>query len=172
MKLAGPEDGFSIIGGCGSCGDPFVHGDSVANARLIASAPDLLEALECAVYDMDNFENLTDTIENCKRAIAKAKGVTEAERAAFYYFYPNNCWGGYDKFFSPSIPSKIGSILVGSINQAVKGDRASLDEAVAILSKEHTKDGELCSPTREAKTAVLLLIDMHNERCIFKIERK
>jgi len=52
----GPDSGFSVIGGCGCCDSPWVmpfepKGEALANARLIAAAPELYEALR------DFFEN-------------------------------------------------------------------------------------------------------------------
>ena len=63
-------------------------GERKANARLIASAPDLLEALENALADINwllvegfdtnadecNIDGVRDTIAEIKQAIAKAKG--------------------------------------------------------------------------------------------------
>lgn len=51
-----------------------------ANARLIAAAPDLLEALEEAIRDHDDFEDgrlSGNTVATMYAAIAKAKGEVE-----------------------------------------------------------------------------------------------
>lgn len=52
--VAGPEDGFEPIGTCGCCSGYWVkgatEGEKLANARLIAAAPELADALE-AVLD-------------------------------------------------------------------------------------------------------------------------
>lgn len=51
-----------------------------ANARLIAAAPDLLEALEAIVHTWDGpaYKHfMRDNIDLAKRAIAKAKGGVE-----------------------------------------------------------------------------------------------
>jgi hypothetical protein len=56
-------------------GRPSVIGDmdeAMANARLIAAAPDMLEAMEVALEFMP--EKATIAIEKIKSAIAKAKG--------------------------------------------------------------------------------------------------
>jgi len=55
-------------------------GEREANARLIASAPDLLEALTWAVDHFDgntrcNAEQETNCIEKCRAAILKATGA-------------------------------------------------------------------------------------------------
>ena len=62
----------------GSQGLPFVackHHDQIANARLIAAAPDLLQAL---IYAVDLIETVSpfegDTLRNARAAIAKATG--------------------------------------------------------------------------------------------------
>lgn len=48
--LAGPKGGFVPVGGCGCCGSPFMaaerHDVGLADARLLAAAPDLLFVLE------------------------------------------------------------------------------------------------------------------------------
>lgn len=44
----GPEDGFAPFGACGCCNSPWMMADddqtALADARLIAAAPDLLKA--------------------------------------------------------------------------------------------------------------------------------
>jgi len=48
--VVGPDEGFVPFGGCGCCGSPWLNGtteeEEVANAHLIAAAPDLLQALQ------------------------------------------------------------------------------------------------------------------------------
>lgn len=65
-----------IVGGCGCCDSPWVSCE--ADARLIAAAPDLLEALEEIVKEYcenpDNGRTLRWAIDGAKEAIAKAKG--------------------------------------------------------------------------------------------------
>lgn len=63
-----------IVGGCGCCDSPWVSCE--ADARLIAAAPDLLEALEEAVVLLAIFGvgMETKTYKRSKAAIAKAKG--------------------------------------------------------------------------------------------------
>ena len=65
-----------IVGGCGCCDSPWVSCE--ADARLIAAAPELLEALEKIVR---MFEGADDTVwavedyrQKARAAIAKAKG--------------------------------------------------------------------------------------------------
>jgi hypothetical protein len=66
----------SIVSGCGCCDSPWVS--SEADARLIAAAPELLEALEEIVKEYyenpDNGRTLRWAIDGAKEAIAKAKG--------------------------------------------------------------------------------------------------
>lgn len=56
------------------------HDESAANARLIAAAPDLLEALERCLNFIENTESeIGETLpcgEYARAAIAKAKGAT------------------------------------------------------------------------------------------------
>lgn len=60
----------------------FIDGDyrdqdysiQMANARLIASAPDLLEALDALVNSADNPAQFFDAVIGARAAIAKAKG--------------------------------------------------------------------------------------------------
>ena len=52
-----------------------------ANATLIAAAPELLEALECLIHDVEceiePHGRMIDAFSNAKNAIAKAKGETK-----------------------------------------------------------------------------------------------
>jgi len=64
----------NIISGCGCCGSPTIS--SEADARLIAAAPDLLEACNLALNALkDNDWNEADGVFIALRAaIAKAEG--------------------------------------------------------------------------------------------------
>lgn len=72
------------VAACGPTAADDGYGEQqMANARLIAAAPDLLEALEYAVVDFDNWaahednhphEHLVAWAEKARAAIAKAKG--------------------------------------------------------------------------------------------------
>jgi hypothetical protein len=46
-----------------------------ANARLIAASPDLLEAADDALADLEGYEFAAETIRKLRAAIAKATGV-------------------------------------------------------------------------------------------------
>ncbi len=60
--IAGNKEDFCPIQGCGCCGSPWVSDakfsdtsdEAKANARLIAAAPDLLEALKIAASYMES----------------------------------------------------------------------------------------------------------------------
>jgi hypothetical protein len=43
--------GATLIGACSCCNGAFISDDAEGNARLIAAAPDLLDALELIVKD-------------------------------------------------------------------------------------------------------------------------
>ena len=47
-----------------------------ANARLIAASPDLLEAADDALADLEGYEFAAETIRKLRAAIAKATGET------------------------------------------------------------------------------------------------
>ena len=78
-RIAGGYDvvrGQQLIAACGGAGD-YACEQAEANARLIAPAPDLLDALKAVVscwgvkaIGMDDF------IEDARAAIAKAEGIT------------------------------------------------------------------------------------------------
>jgi hypothetical protein len=52
--------------------------EAIANARLIAAAPDLMAALERLVANLDEGDFISTTrIDDARAAIAKAKGLTE-----------------------------------------------------------------------------------------------
>ena len=54
--------------------EPF-NSEQIANARLIAAAPDLLEALKRCKFDSLNMT--LDDLEFCRAAIARATGESE-----------------------------------------------------------------------------------------------
>ncbi len=83
--LVGPEDGFQPFGGCGCCGSPWIQGgtdnEQMANARLIAAAPDLLEVtqafrqkLSTYVHAFTGDTELRKLLAKCDAAIEKARG--------------------------------------------------------------------------------------------------
>ena len=52
------------------------EGEDAANARLIAASPDLLEAADDALADLEGYEFAAETIRKLQAAIAKATGET------------------------------------------------------------------------------------------------
>ena len=89
---AGPPDGFDPIWTCGCCGGYAMAGDpleAIANGRLIAAAPELLEACRLIVaYDesdpedgMQMMANYVHALDAARAAIAKAEAKAEGEGA-------------------------------------------------------------------------------------------
>jgi len=67
--IAGAKPGYlAEVRDCGS-------GDVKANARLIATAPDLLSALQRAANLLARYPEHTDAWRECRAAIAKAEGA-------------------------------------------------------------------------------------------------
>lgn len=67
-----------VMADSGRRGIAFVCGESDANARLIAAAPDLLDAVEeLLIYlaDWDDPDN--DTCQRARAAVAKVKGESK-----------------------------------------------------------------------------------------------
>lgn len=59
-----------VVGGCGCCDSPWCN---LADARLIAAAPDLLEALKVVLDDL-MYKHHARVIDVAHAAIAKAEG--------------------------------------------------------------------------------------------------
>ena len=72
FEITTAHDSTSIVGGCGCCDSPWVS--SEADARLIAAAPELLEALESLVQRVGGDEWFAEWAGMARVAIAKAKG--------------------------------------------------------------------------------------------------
>ena len=60
---------IEVVAGCGWRGPPYMRGNPDADARLIAAAPDLLEALHGVLRVADR---ATDEFDAARAAIAKA----------------------------------------------------------------------------------------------------
>jgi hypothetical protein len=73
-----PENGKGDIAHCSGFDSNRFHSEEVANAHLIAAAPDLLEALVLLLQVNDGVPMLgieaSKRIESARAAIAKAKG--------------------------------------------------------------------------------------------------
>lgn len=65
--------GITVVGGCGCCGSPSMDGNPEADARLIAAAPELLDALEWLVALLPDPELDTDEVQ--RERVTKARAV-------------------------------------------------------------------------------------------------
>lgn len=66
----GPKDGFII---CDICNDGYGEEEQLANAKLIAAAPELLEALERFTrLSMQKYPEMIGWINEAQKAIKKA----------------------------------------------------------------------------------------------------
>ena len=77
--LCGNPDDPEIVADCAPTDLMAVQDDErkVANARLIAAAPELLEALERVAYEFQSYMSDSEqrhTLDDVRAAIAKAKG--------------------------------------------------------------------------------------------------
>lgn len=74
------SDGYIIAHVSSWKNDPETAAEAFANANLIAAAPDLLEALEAAVFDIENTHPLDSNYswaDAARKAIARAKGESQ-----------------------------------------------------------------------------------------------
>ncbi len=75
-KVIAPHsvNGFDPLTQENVIGGASVHPDAIDNARLIAAAPELLEALEDVVYVLNKLSEWEDYTKEARVIIAKAKG--------------------------------------------------------------------------------------------------
>jgi len=97
--------------------------------------------------------------------------MNDSQKEAVKFFYPvsfdyHRGWGGYDRLFSPSIPSRIGTPLTDAISKGLKDlDRDKLKAAIEMLSNSHMKylpqagrgEDVVCFPTEQAAEGAVLL---------------
>lgn len=75
ITVLGCETGYFGIATVGGPSNPDMQDTMRANARLIAAAPELLEALEALLKEVSTYHKYP-TMKMAKAAIAKAKGAT------------------------------------------------------------------------------------------------
>lgn len=84
---------------------------------------------------------------------------------AINYFYPNGAWGGYVKFFEPTLSDRLGELLFQNIISALRGDECAQQIAKAMFQTTFSKNEisekgagttvkVFCCPTDEAKVAI------------------
>jgi len=97
--------------------------------------------------------------------------MNDSQTQAMKFFYPvsfdyHRGWGGYDRLFSPAIPSRIGSQLTDAISKGIRDlDPDRLKAAIEMLSNSHTKylsqagrgEDVVCFPTEQAAEGAILL---------------
>ncbi len=80
-------------------------------------------------------------------------------RRVIEYCWPNGYWGGYGRWFEPSVNTKTGDLLISSLSSGLRNsDITALHTAVWVLSTVHTKNvhkprGPVCGTTQCVPTA-------------------
>jgi hypothetical protein len=78
LKLIRDENGYCVAEAVKPANSSAAYIDHIANAHLIAAAPEMLAALDTLVWQLDRMDGLPDELErmvaDAKAAIAKARG--------------------------------------------------------------------------------------------------